>query len=192
MQTVIKIIIFVVLAALALSVPAIYRFTADFFWSAPTSFDGVSLGMSRSDVIFHKGAGTCSENSCKINKIKAILDSEKNVSHFLIKPEHIEPEFATVQGMQSKLGEADILSVHQDLSMRRYSYPELQISFVFDTNQLVSATIGPVTWGELTPMAEYYIDGTMLCPGGDCPWDADSQTLKSEFSDKSYTDLLPE
>ena len=192
MQTAIKIIILAVLAALALSVPAVYRFASNFFWSAPTSFDGVALGMSRSDVIFHKGAGTCSENSCKINKVKAILDSEENVSHFLIKPEHIEPEFATVQGMQSKLGEADILSVHQDLSMRRYSYPELQISFVFDTNQLVSATIGPVTWGELTPMAEYYIDGTMLCPGGDCPWDADSQTLKSEFSDKSYTDLLPE
>lgn len=192
MQTVIKIIIFVVLAALALSVPAIYRFTADFFWSAPTSFDGVSLGMSKSDVIFHKGAGTCSDDACKIGQVKAVLDTEEKVSHFLITPDQLEPEFASVEGMQAKLGDEVILSVHQDLSVRRYSYTELQISFLFDTNQLVSATIGPVTWGELTPMAEYYIDGTMLCPGDDCPWDTDSQALKSEFSNKSYADLLPE
>jgi len=191
-QTAIKIIIFAVLAALAASVPAVYKFASDLFWSAPTSFDGVSLGMSKSDVIFHKGAGTCSEDLCEIDKVKAILDAEEKVSHFLVTPEHIDPAFASVEGMQGKLGEETILSVHQDLSKRRYSYAGLGISFLFDTNQLVSATIGPVSWGELTPVGEYYITGETLCPGTDCPWDTDLLTLKSEFSEKSYADLLPD
>lgn len=192
MQTAIKIIIFAVLAALAASVPAVYKFVSDLFLSAPTSFDGVSLGMSKSDVIFNKGPGTCSVDLCEIDKVKAILDAEQKVSHFLVYPEHIDAAFASVEGMQAKLGEETILSVHQDLSKRRYSYAELQISFLFDTNQLVSATIGPVIWGELPPVGEYYLDGEMLCPGTDCPWKADSLALKAEFSDKSYADLLPE
>lgn len=148
--------------------------------------------MSKSDVIFTKGAGTCSVDLCEIDKVKAILDAEQKVSHFLVYPEHIDAAFASVEGMQAKLGEETILSVHQDLSKRRYSYAELQISFLFDTNQLVSATIGPVIWGELPPVGEYYLAGEMLCPGTDCPWEADSLALKAEFSDKSYADLLPE
>ena len=192
MQTAIKIIIFAVLAAVAVSVPGVYKFAADLFWSPPTSFAGVSLGMSKSDVIFHKGAGTCSEKLCEIDKVKAILDAEKKVSHFLIDPEHIEADFASVEGMQAKLGEETILSVHQDLSQRRYSYAELQISFLFDTNQLASATIGPVIWGDLPPVGEYYIAGEKICPGDDCPWDPESLALKADFSEKNYSDLLPE
>ena len=79
-------LIFAVLAALAASVPAVYKFVSDLFLSAPTSFDGVSLGMSKSDVIFNKGPGTCSVDLCEIDKVKAILDAEQKVSHFLVYP----------------------------------------------------------------------------------------------------------
>lgn len=191
MSNTIKLCIFAILVTLLTATPTLYRLISDVFWEPPTVFEGISLGMSRSDVIFNIGAGACSKESCKIGKVIAVLDSEEKVSHFSIKPEHIDVAFTSVEEMKAKLGDEDILSVHEDLSKRLYTYPELQISFLFDTNQFTSATIGQVVWGELPPIGEYFIAGEKICPGSDCPWDDDSQTLKPEYSDKSYADFMP-
>ena len=190
MNTPLKIALFLVIPiSLFVASPAAYKSITDYLWEPPTVFDGIPLGMSRSDVIFRKGKDSCSAVSCKIGEVSAILDIDKKVHRFKLKSDVIDMPFTSVEAMQAMLGEEDILSIHKDFSKRKYTYLDIETSFLFDTNILSSVTIGEVTWGELTPLAEYFVQGKAICPSADCPWEEDGETLKVESKDASYADF---
>ena len=98
--------------------------------------------------------------------------------------------FRNVDQMKEILGEEDILSTTDDFVTRRYTYLQWGVTYSFVQNRLIGLMIGSVRWRNTTPTGEYIVQGEVICPGNDCPWDEDGQ-LKSEYEDKDYRVFLP-
>jgi len=171
-----------------------------YLWKPPTSLHGISVGMSRSDVVFALGDdGNCEEAFCFYQKpLLVIFMTNDKVTNVASKVgyiggawDSIYPPFTTTEEMKDILGDEDILSISQDFTDRRYTYLKYGVSFNFSTNVLKRVMIGEVRWRQsLSDTGEYFVRGKQVCPSPDCPWEEDGKTLKPEYEDKSYKDFL--
>ncbi len=100
--------------------------------------------------------------------------------------------FSTVDEMREQLGEEGISSVHVDLRKRKYYYPNLAAEYTFEgANNLTEILLGPIRWGTFDENTlEYMVEGRVICPGEECPWD--EAGLKSDYENASYRDFLPD
>ena len=171
------------------------------FWEPKLPFHELSPGMTRSDVFFIKGE----PDKCSDNKVVCVWQrSEYDNKDFLVvvfenddvsniikvsRPYGYSPPFNTVEELHTILGEEDILSISKDYLTRRYTYLEWGITFGFTANNLDKVTVGDVKWRATGDISQYVINGKVICPSQNCPWD-DEGNLKPEYEGKSYRDFL--
>ena len=171
------------------------------FWEPELPFHELSPDMTRSDVFFIKGEPySCSDDKTHCGwKLSGYDDGDYLLVYFendevsaitkLSRPYGYSPPFNTVEELKTVLGEEDILSISKDYLTRRYTYLEWGITFGFTANNLDRATVGDVTWRATDDISKYVINGKVICPSENCPWD-DEGNLKPEYEGKSYRDFL--
>ena len=165
-------------------------------WEPELTLDGLTPGMTRSDVYFIKGEPSfCSEyqSTCVWDETgsRLTVDFKEGVVRKIViggKFSGYYPPFKSVEEMKELLGEQDILGISEDLLNRRYTYLDWGITFDFKTNNLSAVMIGEVQWGRLVN-SQYFIKGKQICPSDNCPWD-DEGYLKPEYEDKDYKIFL--
>jgi hypothetical protein len=169
-----------------------------YLWKPPTSLHGISVGMSRSDVVFALGDdGNCEEAFCFYQEPFLVIQmTNDKVTTIASKVgyiggawDSIYPPFTTTEEMKDILGDEDILSISQDFTDRRYTYLKYGVSFNFSTNDLEFLMIGRVRWRSLGDTGEYFVRGKQVCPSPDCPFGEDGE-VKPQYKDKSYKDFL--
>lgn len=188
----------VVLVLLVLAA-VMYEKYKHYLWEPPTSLHGISVGMSRSDVVFALGDNdNCEEAFCFYQEPLLVIHmTNDKVTNVASKVgyiggawDSIYPPFTTTEEMKDILGDEDILSISQDFTDRRYTYLKHGVTFDFRTNDLTRVMIGGVRWRQsLSDTGEYFVRGKQVCPSPDCPWEEDGK-LKPEYEDKSYKDFL--
>jgi hypothetical protein len=178
-----------------------------------TSLSGVSIGDTRSDIIFRKGVGELndpdeiterdahillyrtsytSEILADLNETLAIFfDEDDIVSSISRYGNNSDLPFNDVEVMKRILDEEDILSISKNYENRRYTYLDWGVSYSFERNRLTQVTIGEVVWRGTTDSEEYFVKGKKVCPSDDCPWGEEGE-LKAEYDGKDYRAFLPE
>ena len=167
------------------------------FWEPDsTSLEGVSIGDSKSDVIFNKGeptknfdqtGGSTFEYENEYNSEIAIFqfdedDLIRSIGH---RRGNLNLPFSSVDQMKEILGEEDILAVTTDYLERRYTYLDWGVSYNFINNEVYQVQIGLVEWRNWRDTGEYIVKGKIVCPSDDCPWDEEGE-LKPEYEEKDY------
>jgi hypothetical protein len=176
-----------------------------------TSLGGISIGDTRSNVIFRKGVGELNDSDemseqdahillyrtsytlevlAKYNETLAVIfDEEDFVREILRYGNNSDLPFTHVEAMKQILGEEDILSISRNYENRRYTYLDWGVSYSFQRNQLTQVSIGEIVWSRVTDSEEYFVKGRKVCPSDDCPWDEEGE-LKSEYEGKDYREFL--
>jgi hypothetical protein len=173
-------------------------------WEPPTVIDGISLGMTKSDVLFKKGAANeCEqinpeEESCRWEKefesISLIIRFESSLVEGIDRIGEwyeLETPFESVEDMKMILGDEDIMATSGDGLRRLYTYGDNNISFGFQQNSLELLSLGRVEWRSLDKNGEYFVRGKKVCPGVNCPFDSGTGDVKPSYQGKSYRDFLP-
>jgi len=172
-----------------------------------TSLGGISIGDTRSNVIFRKGVGKLNDSDeiteqdarillyrtsyteellAKRNQTLAILFDEDDIVNAIYRyGNNSDLPFTYVEAMKRILGEEDILSISRNYENRRYTYLDWGVSYSFQRNQLTQVSIGEIVWRRVTDGEEYFVKGRKVCPSDDCPWDEEGE-LKSEYEGKDY------
>jgi len=171
-----------------------------YLWKPPTSLHGISLGMSRSDVVFALGDDdNCVPSGCSYSIPSLWVQLENDRVSYIngktgyvsgSKWDSIYPPFKTTEEMKDIFGDEDILAISKDLTERRYTYVKYGVTFSFSTNVLKAIAIGEVRWRSHGEQGEYLLRGKQICPSPECPWEEDGKTLKPEYEDKSYRDFF--
>jgi hypothetical protein len=169
-----------------------------------TAVHGVSIGDSKSDVVFKKGLPY--QNLGKIysyggqvdapaTEFVVIFNEYDSVSSLIDNngwhETNFKVPFNTVEEMKEILGEEDLLSISEDFTQRRYTYLKWNITYDFVLNAVSKYTIGEIVWRQAENVEEYIVKGRVVCPSDDCPWD-DKGALKPEYQAKDYTMFLPD
>jgi hypothetical protein len=169
-----------------------------YLWKPPTSLHGISVGMSRSDVVFALGDDeNCEERGCIYQEPSLVIrmtndkvtNIHSKVGYIGVAWDSIYPPFTTTEEMKDILGDEDILSISQDFTDRRYTYLKYGVTFNFSTNVLKRIMIGGVEWRSGKSVVEYFVRGKQVCPSPDCPFGEDGK-VKPQYKDKSYKDFL--
>jgi len=169
-----------------------------YLWKPPTSLHGISVGMSRSDVVFALGDdGNCEERGCFYQEPSLLIQMTNdkvttiysNVGYIGGAWDSINLPFRTTEKMKDIFGDEDILSISPDFTDRRYTYLKYGVTFNFSTNVLKRIMIGEVAWRYTTNGGEYFVRGKQVCPSPDCPFGEDGK-VKPQYKDKSYKDFL--
>ena len=171
------------------------------FWEPELPFHELSPDMTRSDVYFIKGEpdacsddkGMCfwqlSEYDIEDKLFVSFQNDEVSIIIKPFKPFGYSPPFNTVEELKAILGEENMLSISKDYITRRYTFLEWDITFDFKANNLDSVTIGDVKWRSTGDISQYIVNGKIICPGENCPWD-DEGNIKPEYEGKNYKDFL--
>lgn len=163
-----------------------------------TTLRGVSLGESQSDVIFRMGESEvcdiqrCQWGTLSVGFLDGVVSSVLTVSTDGYQFELDKPPFTTIEEMKAILGEEDIYASSSDFLTRRYTYIEWGVSYGFSRNLLESIMIGEVRWRTVDAsngVPEYVVQGRVVCPSDDCPWN-DEGVTKPEYDDKDYRVFL--
>ena len=169
-----------------------------YLWKPPTSLHGISVGMSRSDLVFALGDDeNCEERGCFYQEpsLRIIMSNDKvtaidfKVGYIGGAWDSIYVPFTTTEEMKDFFGDEDILSISQDFTDRRYTYLKYGVTFSFSTNVLKRIMIGEIEWRSLNNSGEYFVRGKQVCPSPDCPFGEDGE-VKPHYKDKSYKDFL--
>lgn len=180
-------------------------------WTPPTEINGITIGMTRSDVVFKLGQPAfclLRELCLWVNDIDgdglhalwfaddlAYKDKSHQVwfkddlayKQFLDEPRWLPSiPFKNTTDMKSLLGDEDIFAESKDFSTRGYTYVEWGTSFVFENDTLTSYIIGEVTWRNVLDSGKYVVKGTVVCPSAECPFD-DEGAVKEDFKGRDYT-----
>jgi hypothetical protein len=197
-STIFKVIGFLVLVLILVGAAA-YSWDkySKYLWVPEQPYHGLSVGMTKSDVYFRKGEPVrCSDNidACfwGENDDFLLVHFENGTTTYINKTKYplgYSPPFRNVEEMHDILGIEDILSVSKDMMSRRYTYLEWGFTFNFTQNQLKSAGVGRVLWRKTQDVSEYYVKGKAICPGENCPFNAEGE-VKPEYKEKSFKDFL--
>ena len=162
-------------------------------WTPPMEINGITIGMTRSDVVFKLGEPDfCKEGKrlCWwVEDYNTVVTFNGDLVSELVtwKPSTLRSiPFKNTTDMKSLLGDEDILGESKDFSTRRYTYLKWGAIFKFQNDVLTLYTVGSVIWGRAFPTGKYVIKGTVVCPGTECPFD-DEGALKEDFKDRDYT-----
>jgi hypothetical protein len=173
-----------------------------------TTLLGVSLGESQSDVIFRRGEPiNClsielNGESCLWGDLQVVFfdgavgmvastATGGSTARRALNIRLSRPLFTTIEEMKEILGEEDIYASSGDFLTRRYTYLEWGVTYTFASNQVEDIMIGRVNWRTGNGVSEYVVQGRVVCPSDDCPWD-DEGELKPEYEDKDYRVFLPQ
>lgn len=182
------------------------------FWTAPEKLHGISLGMSRSDVLFYQEKNTkyfppdSYETSSFIVIQKEILDSSKffvmvwfdeGDSVYIIELNnlqesdwHLKTPFKNTETLLNAFGEPDLFAISSDSTQRRYTYLDKGYTFEYEHDELKNFMLGNVKWRSFSVHNQkYFIMGKQICPSTDCPWDKEGN-MKKEFEDRDYRYFL--
>jgi len=176
-----------------------------------TSLGGISIGDTRSNVIFNRGAGELNDPDAigeqytnillyrtsyteevlaKYNETLAVIfDEEDFVRDIARYGNNSDLPFTHVEAMKQILGEEDILSISKDYESRRYTYLDWGVTYGFENNLLTQVVIGEVEWRQESLHGEYIVKGRKVCPSDDCPWDEEGE-LKPGYEGKDYRIFL--
>ena len=164
-------------------------------WTAPVEINGITIGMTRSDVVFKLGEPEyCTEDkeSCiwgDAGEYHGVVFKDE-LAYFqnVDKPKrYLSIPFDNTTDMKALLGDEDLLAESKDFSTRRYTYLKWGATFVFENDALTGYMVGKVTWRQtLGRVGKYVVKGTVVCPGTECPFD-DEGALKEDFKDRDYT-----
>jgi len=160
-------------------------------WTPPMEINGITIGMTRSDVVFKLGESEwcrdekswCGWNGGNQVGFKDELTYLQNTSSY---DTLRSIPFKNTADMKSLLGDEDILGESKDFSTRRYTYLKWGITFEFKNDALIEYMMGEVTWRQSDPIGKYIIKGNVICPGTECPFD-DEGDVKEDFKDRNYT-----
>lgn len=98
----------------------------------------------------------------------------------------------TVEEIQNRLGEPDIVSITEDLSGRVYTYLDHRLTVSFTRNELGVYKIGDLVWWDVRwnrkGMGEMFIRGELVCPSPKCPFSEDG-SLKDDYPYKTPFDF---
>lgn len=180
-------------------------------WTPPTEIKGVYLGMTRSDLLF-KFEYRCWEPSEKYSFSFLSEDSDGVTTCDHMGTNGLEPSVRlkndvvtkltdsinlrtggyTVEEIQNRLGEPDILTINEDLSGRVYTYLDHQLSMSFTRNELGVYQVGDLVWGDVRwnkeDKGEIFIRGELVCPSTNCPFNEDG-SLKDDYPYKTPFDF---
>jgi len=168
-----------------------------YLWTPEQPFHGLTTDMTISDVYFRKGEPNyCSESKeyCwwgkKDDHLIVTFKAEKvSLIHKRSSPFGYYPVITNVEHMIDILGAADIISISESMIERRYTYLKWGATFGFEQNKLTFGSMGEVKWRKTPTISEYYVNGKIVCPSTDCPFDS-SGKVKPEYIDKTYRDFL--
>lgn len=171
-----------------------------FIWEPPTKIENVGLEETRSDIYFKWGEPSFCKEENRIctwakeysgrtrwayfvgDQIDSLL-----VHDFSDYPYLREIPFQSVEEMHEIMGPENIQSRSSDMKSRMYVYVEHEISFLYSENRLNEYRIGLSQWNHfLENTSEYIVDGKVICPAIECPFDENGETLEI-FKDKDYT-----
>lgn len=173
------------------------------FWEPDaTSLVGVSIGDSKSDVIFNKGEPTSKadqtygssfiyENEYSSEQTFISFDRDGLVSTIANYMGNLNLPFSSVDQMKEILGEEDILAITKDYLSRRYTYVDWGVTYNFKNNEVYQVQIGKVTWRSWENGGEYIVRGRKICPGDDCPWEEDGKLIPN-YEARDYRLFLPQ
>jgi outer membrane protein assembly factor BamE (lipoprotein component of BamABCDE complex) len=163
-------------------------------WTPPMEINGITIGMTRSDVVFKLGEPKlCSEDktACTwgdVGEFHTVIFKDELVDYQNVqKPrQHLSIPFKNTADMKALLGDEDLLAESKDFIVRRYTYLKWGTTFKFENDTLTEYMVGKVRWRSIHPLGKYVIKGTVVCPSADCPYD-DQDDLKEGFKDRDYT-----
>ena len=163
-------------------------------WTPPMEINGITIGMTRSDVVFKLGEPKlCSEDKTvctwgDVGEFHTVIFKDELVGYQNVrKPrKHSSIPFKNTADMKALLGDEDLLAESKDFIARRYTYLKWGTTFKFENDTLTEYMVGTVKWRSIQPLGKYVIKGTVVCPSADCPYD-DQDDLKEAFKDRDYT-----
>ena len=158
-------------------------------WTPPMEINGITIGMTRSDVVFKLGEPfDCGEDKtwCRWDDSHFVWfrDDRVNIQNAISDDILQSIPFKNTTDMKTLLGDEDLLAESKDFSTRRYTYLKWGTTFEFENDALIEYMMGEVTWRASS--GKYVIKGTVVCPGAECPFD-DEGDVKEAFKDKDYT-----
>ena len=161
-------------------------------WNPPMEINGITIGMTRSDVVFKLGEPIL----CKDDMAVCGWDDHNHVVHFRNDLVYVQNAtssdalrsipFKDTKDMKSLLGDEDLFGESQDFNTRRYTYLKWGVTFEYKNDALVGYMLGEVTWRIEKPIGKYVVKGLVVCPGAECPFD-DEGDKKEDFKDRDYT-----
>ena len=158
------------------------------FWTAPEKLHGISLGMSRSDVLFYQDKDTKYYPPDSYETSKSILiqkEKKFDSSKFLISVQfdasdnvylivlynlqeydwHLQTPFKNTETLLNAFGEPDLLAISSDNTKRRYTYLNKGYTFLYEHNKLDNFMLGDVEWRSFSNHNQkYFIMGKQICP----------------------------
>jgi outer membrane protein assembly factor BamE (lipoprotein component of BamABCDE complex) len=159
-------------------------------WTPPMEINGITIGMTRSDVVFKLGEPKyCSEDksNCSWDDYYVEFKDDVVVWNYIGQANLPLLPFKDTQSMKSLLGDEDILYVSKDFNSRSYTYLKLGVMFLYQNDRLTDYGLGKLRWHMLGgPLGKYVIKGTVVCPSAECPFD-DEGDVKEDFKDRDYT-----
>ena len=158
-------------------------------WTPPMEINGITTGMTRSDVMFKLG-----ENElCKKDKETCHwVDHRVSFRSDIVYGQNADTDtipsipFKNTKDMKDLLGDEDLLSESEDFHVRRYTYLKWGVTFTYKNDALVNYMLGEVTWRRANGNGKYVVKGVVVCPSADCPYD-DQGDMKEDFKDRDYT-----
>ena len=161
-------------------------------WTPPLEVNGITSGMSRSDVVFKLGE----PESCVEDKERCGWDDSNHTMSFRDDLVYIQDAsssyalrsipFENTKDMKALLGDEDILGESKDFNVRRYTYLKWGATFTYKNDALVSYMVGEVTWRSTRTNGKYVVKGLVVCPSAECPFD-DEGGIKEDFKDRNHT-----
>ena len=179
-------------------------------WIPPNEIGGVYLGMTRSDLLFNFEYRCWEPSDGRITFLSEDSSGVRNCDHMgstgsgpsvylkndvvtkLVDSSNIRTKGYTVEEIQNRLGEPDIVSITEDLSGRVYTYLDHRLTVSFTRNELGVYKIGDLVWSDVRwnrkGMGEMFIRGELVCPSPKCPFSGDG-SLKDDYPYKTPFDI---
>ena len=159
-------------------------YSAKKYWKPTEHLVGVRIGMSRENVFSRIGnpdgcaGGECYwfPTSSREPDLVVKFDQDHVSSVVLTNPSklgHTIP-FETVEQMREILGEEDISARLNGYT--KHTYQDWKVTYEFTLGYLAGVSIGE-HWGHC-PNGDYFIEGSHICPGEECPWDDEGDLKK--------------
>ena len=176
-------------------------------WTPPNEIRGVYLGMTRSDLLFNFEYRCWEPSDGRITFLSKDSSGVRNCDYMgstgygpsvYLKNDVVTKLVDsfdegytwynlggyTVEEIQNRLGEPDILSINKDLSGRVYTYLDHRLSVSFTRNELGVYKIGDLVWSDVRwnrkDMGEMFIRGELVCPSSNCPFSEDG-SMKDDY-----------
>jgi hypothetical protein len=169
------------------------------FFRHPTSASGITIGMTKADVVFKLGAGTpLKKKGLRYHNGLTIRFNQEDRAYVIVGNFRqflpFDNPIKKTEDLKDIFGEPQIYSSSDDFKTRRYTYSDDNlisgVTYSYETNALKEVMIGEITTrGSHGGNSEYIVNGIKLCPGAKCPFEQNGE-LKTKFSGKKIHQIM--